>query len=102
MRRRGSVWISDEAKRLAEEWEPHEPPEGEGWQLWETVSEGSPVSPVFATAEELPAWLAGPEGTERRGVNSEMTEEQWLRFLKGWAPSMVVAGGKVMSGIASA
>ena len=28
-----------------------------GWCLYETVSEGTPVTPVFATAEELTDWL---------------------------------------------
>lgn len=44
---------TDEQRAAAEAWTPTDPPTGEGWQLWETVSEGSPVSPVFATAEEL-------------------------------------------------
>jgi hypothetical protein len=42
----------------SEAWEETEPPEGDGWQLWETTSEGSPVSPVFATPEELANWCA--------------------------------------------
>lgn len=37
----------------AEAWEPSNPPEGEGWQLWETVSEGSPITPVFASTDAL-------------------------------------------------
>jgi hypothetical protein len=37
----------------AEAWKPAEPPAGEGWQLWETASEGSPVSPVFPDADGL-------------------------------------------------
>lgn len=41
----------------AEAWQRTEPPEGEGWQFWETVSEGSPQSPVFATKDELVDWL---------------------------------------------
>ena len=28
------------------------------WQMYETVSEGTPISPVMATAEELARWLA--------------------------------------------
>jgi hypothetical protein len=39
-------------------WRPTEPPSGEGYQLWEIVSEGSPVSPVFALPEELAQWCA--------------------------------------------
>lgn len=41
----------------AEAWQRTEPPTGEGWQFWETVSEGSPVSPVCATADDLITWL---------------------------------------------
>lgn len=48
-------------REAAENWKRTEPPMGEGWQLWETVSEGSPISPAFATAEELVAWMSDPE-----------------------------------------
>jgi hypothetical protein len=99
----GTIWSSDAVRHAAEEWEPTEPPEGEGWQLWETVSEGSPVSGVFATAEELAAWLAGPESSQRGAVTGDVTEEQWLAFLMGpgWAPSTVIRNGVVMSGVAA-
>lgn len=42
----------------SETWKWIEPPRGKGFQLWETTSEGSPISPVFATIEELCAWAA--------------------------------------------
>lgn len=35
-----------------------EPPEGEGYQLWETTTEGSPLSPVFPSLDALCAWAA--------------------------------------------
>lgn len=97
----GSIWSSPDAERLADEWEPIQPPEGEGWQLWETVSEGSPVSPIFATAEELASWLAGPESSEADGVNSGTSRDQWLKFLQGpgWAPSLIGIGGNLMGGV---
>jgi hypothetical protein len=71
----------------AEAWEPTGPPEGEGWQLWETVSEGSPISPVFAAAEELATWMTQNKCT----VNGPVRPfEAALRFVKaGWAPSFV-------------
>jgi hypothetical protein len=37
----------------ADAWERTDPPTGPGWQLWETVSEGSPVTPVFSSADGL-------------------------------------------------
>jgi len=71
-----------------EAWNPTEPPTGEGWQLWETTSEGSPMSPVFASAEELADWLT------RTGASSfgmlTATREQWLAMIgAGSAPSAV-------------
>lgn len=34
------------------------PPAGDGWQLWEDTTEGSPITPVFATPEELSVYAA--------------------------------------------
>ena len=34
----------------------YDPPGGEGYQLWETTSEGSPLSPVFTSLESLCVW----------------------------------------------
>jgi hypothetical protein len=63
-------------------------PEGTpyGWQLYETVSEGSPLSPVCATKDELAAWLSSPAaGDERR------SPEVAAKFVaEGWAPSFVM------------
>lgn len=64
-----------------------DPPEGEGWQLWETVSEGSPISPVFDSPESLARWMASPAYT---WALSPILYETALRFVHmGWAPSMV-------------
>lgn len=78
----GEKWASAEAEQRAEEWKPTDPPAGEYWQLWETVSEGSPISPACATAEELADWLAINDG---HGLSAK----EWLTFLtgNGWAPS---------------
>lgn len=65
-----------------------EPPKGPGWQMWQTVSEGSPISPVFKTPEELAQWLADT-GASSFGRNTA-TYEQWFAMIKqGWAPSAV-------------
>jgi hypothetical protein len=69
----------------AEAWEPTAPPQGEGWQLWETVSEGSPISPVFATAEELAGWMSDPARGDRW-----VPPAAAAKFVAdGWAPSFV-------------
>lgn len=80
-----------------------EPPTGDGWQLWETVSEGSPISPVFESAEALAGWLADPD--RAKGPRDE-TPRDWmpydaaLTFVEaGWAPTNVgVPGVGVVSG----
>jgi hypothetical protein len=49
---------TDPATRAAgDAWRETEPPSGDGWQLWETVSEGSPVSPVFPTERAFRKYL---------------------------------------------
>lgn len=52
------MWSSPEVMAASEAWEPSEPPVGDGFQLWETTSEGSPISPVFQTLEALCSWAA--------------------------------------------
>ena len=74
----------------AEAWECAEPPKGEGWQLWETVSEGSPISPVCASAEALASWMASPEYTWGVAKNSRLSYEAALAFVQaGWAPTLI-------------
>jgi hypothetical protein len=83
---KGYIWKSKEAMRYHNAWRSKEPPTGDGYQIWETVSEGSPVSPVFATPEELARWMVVP-GNDT-SVSKGTTYEQWMGFLKvGWAPS---------------
>lgn len=93
----GEVWISPEAKQAADDWTRTEPPEGEGYQIWETVSEGSPISPVFATPEELAEHMS----TTRWGADEGTSVEQWLRFINGpgWAPSMVMDSNGLRTGV---
>lgn len=75
-----------------------DPPEGQGWQMWETVSDGSPISPVFETPEKLARWLADTNAPSF-GYHTA-TYEQWLGMIKfGWAPSMAHDGERLMSGV---
>ena len=78
----------------AEAWEPTVPPTGEGWQMWETTSDGSPLSPVFATPEELAEWCvdgATVFGCHRAG------RDEWLRIITGEDfAHLTIAPGVVM------
>jgi hypothetical protein len=95
----GCVWESKEYEKQYDEWEKVEPPAGEGYQLWETVSEGSPVSPVFSTPEELATWLTTPGNYS--WCDKDTPYETWVKFIKGdgWAPSDVIENGRVMTGV---
>lgn len=66
---------TDEQREAYENWTGTEPPEGDGWQLWETTSEGSPVSPVFESAKALAAWC---EGNATTFASMTWTKTQWL------------------------
>ena len=79
-------------------------PEGEGWQLWQTVSDG-PISPVFATAEELVDFMCEPEpDPEKRGYPQwahgydRETAEAFVRAGCS-APSMMIVNGRGMTGV---
>ena len=77
-------------KAEAEAWEREEPPAGEGWQLWETVSEGSPISPVCKTAEALAEWMSSPAYSWGVSKGSEISYDTALNFITaGWAPTLV-------------
>ncbi len=61
-------------------------------QMYETVSEGTPVSPAFATKEELVDYLVahGDFWDQKRG-HGGWKRENAERFVGvGWAPSMMV------------
>lgn len=95
---RGHTWACPEHEAAAEAWTPIEPPLGPGYQMWETVSEGSPISPVFTTAIELAEWLAANRANT---VDEGATVEQWMRIIEGsgWTPSAVGTDQGVVSGV---
>lgn len=92
----GEIWTSEKVKILAERWyddERYDPPMGEGWQVWETVSDGSPISPVFKTDSQCVEWLAG-EGYSEKAARA---------FVKdGWVMSAVTVDGILYKDIESA
>lgn len=67
-------------------------------QMYETTSEGTPISPVFDTPEKLARWLTD-NGASAFG-DSTASYEGWLRVARGgYAPSMVIGGGVMASGV---
>ena len=76
------------------------PPEGDYYQLWNTTTEGHPMSPPCKTPEELARWLVDNKASAV-GFQTASYEE-WLAFIKGpgWAPSMIVTEKGITSGVA--
>ena len=73
------------------------------FQMYEHVSEGTPISPVMETPEALARWLADNEASAFGNMTA--TYEQWLPICKGgWAPSAVAVirkdgSGEMISGV---
>lgn len=93
---KGVIWFSDEVKEKSERWyndERYDPPIGDGWQLWETVSDGSPISPVYATPDGLVDYL----------VRDGYSVDAAIKFVidDQWCASMVIVDGKIYSDIES-
>lgn len=66
--------------------------------MYESVTEGTPISPAFETPEELAHWLTDNGADAYAGRTA--TYQGWLRVAKGgYAPSMVVVDGVMTSGV---
>lgn len=67
-------------------------PNGEWYQLFQTVSEGTPLTPPFEKKEELVDWLTN---------NKDFWGTQWSKEAAGnlinvgHAPSLIMTGGKL-------
>jgi hypothetical protein len=95
----GHHWPDEKYAKLYDEFEWIEPPAGEGYQVWENTSEGSPITPVFKTPEELARWCVDNKASSFG--RDTATYEQWLEFARGpgWAPSMTISSNGIRSGI---
>lgn len=94
----GQRWTSPEAKAAYEAWERMEPPVGNGYQMWSTVSAGCPISPVFSTPQALADWLAR---NRQDTVDKDTSADSWMAFIMGdgWAPSLIMTNKGVVTGV---
>lgn len=69
-----------------------------GYQVYETVTEGTPVSPVFESKDDIIAWLTAPIPADDPypGLSVQgMSRAQAERFVEAaWAPSFIVRAGQ--------
>ncbi len=81
-----------------EYYRPWKDGEATWFQLWQTVSEGTPVSPPFATREELAAYLAehGDFWDQSRGNGGWGKESADAFVIVGWAPTLMQSGGLIV------
>lgn len=69
------------------------------YQMYETCTEGTPISPMMDSPEALARWLAD-NGASAFG-DQAASYEQWLGMIdEGSAPSMAIVGGVMQSGVA--
>lgn len=93
----GSIEAYPGQRAEVDAWERTEPPTGEGWQVWQTVGEGSPITPVLPTAEALIDHLATIGTVWDDG-------KPWRRSAAeafvgdGWAPSGFASAAGVFEG----
>ena len=85
----GHLWEPGQ-KQAQEAWERTEPPTGPAYQIWETVSQGSPISPPFLNPEDLARWMVGHDDS----ITEDTSYEEWLTFITecGHAPAMGTRG----------
>jgi hypothetical protein len=77
----GGHGIDPAVHEAFEAWEETPPPAGDGWQLWETTSEGSPISKVYPSEKAFVRYL----------ISEGYSEKAAKAFCKsGWAPSGVI------------
>lgn len=68
------------------------------FQMYETTSEGTPISPIFPTPEELACWLSDTGASAFGGMT--VSYESWLRVARGgFAPSLIATAGGLSSGV---
>ncbi len=66
--------------------------------MYETTSEGTPISPAFETPEELARWLTDNNASAFGRTTG--TYEGWLRVAKGgFAPSMILSSAGLQTGV---
>jgi hypothetical protein len=78
---------------------PAWPPElATHFMMYETTSEGSPISPAFATPEELARWIVDNKASAF--ADQTASYEGWLRIARGgYACSAVMFDGVMQSGV---
>lgn len=98
MDRESMKYLDDPSEINPDDYMPEFPADAElGYCIYETVSEGTPLTPVFKTPEDLAIWAMNNPEPIRAGNRSF---EGWMKFIQaGWAPSFVADSTGLKSGV---
>lgn len=93
-------WLNDDKENygivVMPEW-PHE--QRTHFQMYETCSEGTPISPVMDTPENLARWLTDNKASAF--ADETATYDEWLSIIRStFSVSAVIEKGKLISGVA--
>jgi len=94
---KGSYWEDSLIEGLYNEWSPSEPPIGKGYQVWESVSDGSPVSPVFKNPDDLAKWMIKNDTS----ATKDTSYKSWKNFIEkeGCSVSAIMNEDGIKSGV---
>lgn len=95
-------WLDDDPPNYGCDVMPQWPEsERTHYQMYESITEGTPISPVMETPEALARWLADNKASA--GPYATATYDQWLAMIKAGSSvgSFVIdcTIGKIMSGV---
>lgn len=99
----GSLEAYPGQREESEAWERRHPPTGEAWQVWETTSEGSPISPVFVERDDVIAFLMSDQYYGFGTSPTPLTRDQAEAFVKAGESigSTVGIGNQIINGDAA-
>ena len=92
------AWNSDAPQ--SSDYIPYTEAEATWFQAYETVSEGTPISPPFATEAELVDWLVTNKDYWNQGPRTRANAEAFVKM--GWAPSFIIGPHGFQQGIDAA
>lgn len=91
----GGTYRDDEHRAACEAWDP-QPPTGDHIQLWQTVSEGGPVSPIFPDSPAGRVALAGWMAVNDTSIHRGLSEDDWLRLIGSEVSAIDIATGALV------
>lgn len=87
-----SAYIDDYPEPDADDFRPWRDEEATWFQVWQTVSEGTPVTPAFEAPEELIEYLVahGDFWDQQRGDGGWSRRSATSLVKAGWVPSAII------------